>query len=278
MKTLYFALIAAWFAASSVSAEPKAQYGGYSMHPSMPMDSLQVILQAFHDYVNSLEMINVEAGDELQQAIAAIPIKGGTPITPAQEADLRTWLYDFLVAFSVSSSDSLAAAFYLREGINNPEAIEKLKNQLASKGLLKGETPFDILKAGHRQHLDTNEYDYYFGKVSFFDSAFEVSERKTEPSPYIGSLMERGMIPPGAVSGNSPKMKSEVQEHLQAGKPQTFVEVMFIVEEPEEFAPFEGVARTPFFFRMAWDPDKAMWRHVEIVYCIGTPYFLFSSI
>ena len=86
------------------------------------------------------------------------------------------------------------------------------------------------------------------------------------------------MIPPAAVSSNSSKMKSEVQEHLQAGKPQTFVEVMFIVEEPEEFAAFEGVARTPFFFRMAWDPDKAMWRHVEIVYCLGTPYFLFSSI
>ncbi|MYA22849.1 MAG: hypothetical protein F4Z30_08720 [Gemmatimonadetes bacterium] len=86
------------------------------------------------------------------------------------------------------------------------------------------------------------------------------------------------MIPPGAVSSQPSKMKSEVQEHLQAGKPQTFVEVMFIVEEPEEFAPFEGAARTPFFFRMAWDPDKAMWRHVEIVYGIGTPYFLFSDI
>ena len=214
----------------------------------------------------------------MQQVIAAIPVKGDTPITPAQEADLHTWLYDLLVAFSVSSSDSLAAAFYLREGVNNPEAIEQLKNQLASKDLLKGETPFDILKAGHRQLLDEREYDYYFGKVSFFDSAFEVSERKTEPSPYMGFLMERGMIPPAAVSSRSSKMKSEVQEHLQAGKPQTFVEVMFIVEEPEEFAPFEGAARTPFFFRMAWDPDKAMWRHVEIVYCLGTSYFLFSSI
>ena len=278
MKTLYFALIAAWFAATSVSAEPKAQYGGYPMPSTMTMDSVQVVLQAFHDYVNSLEMINVEAGDELQQAIAAIPIEGGTPITPAQEADLRTWLYDLLVAFSVSSSDSLAAAFYLREGVNNPEAIEKLKNQLASEGLLKGETPFDILKAGHRRLLDTNGYDYYFGKVSFFNSVFEVSERQAAYSPYFTSLRESGMLPPTSTSGNSSKMKSEVQEHLQAGKPQTFVEVMFIVEEPEEFAALEGVIRTPFFFRMAWDPDKAIWRHVEIVYCIGTPYFLFSSI
>ncbi len=278
MKTLYFALIAAWFVAASVSAEPKARYGGYSMHPSMPLDSLQVVLQAFHDYVNSLEMINVEAGAELQQAIAAIPVKGDTPITPEQEADLHTWLYDFLVAFSVSSSDSLAAAFYLREGVNNPEAIEKLKDQLASKGLLKGETPLAILKAGHRQLIDNNGYDYYFGKISFFDSAFEVSEKQTENNSYFESLRVSGMLPPAAASSNFSKMKSEVQEHLQAGKPQTFVEVMFIVEEPEEFASLEGVARIPFFFRMAWDPDKAMWRHVEIVYCLGTPYFLFTYI
>ncbi len=278
MKTLYFALIVSWLAASSVPAEPKAQYGGYPMHPSMPLDSLQVVLQAFHDYVNSLGMINVEAGAELQQAIAAIPVKGDTPITLAQETDLRTWLYDLLVAFSVSSSDSLAAAFYLREGVNNPEKIENLKNQLVSKGLLKGETPFDILKAGHRQLLDKNGYDYYFGKVAFFDSAFEVSERQTEYSPYSESLRASGMLPPIGASGNFSKMKSEVQEHFQAGKPQTFVEVMFIVEEPEEFAAFEGVVRIPFFFRMAWDPDKAMWRQVEIVYCLGTPYFLFSSI
>ena len=274
MKTLYFALIAAWFATSSVSAEPKAQYGGYAFHP----DSIQASLQAFSDYVNSLEMINVEAGDELQQAIAAIPVKGDTPITPAQEADLRTWLYDLLVAFSVSSNDSLAAAFYLREGVNNPEKIEKLKNELASNDLLKGETPFDILKAGHRQRLDEYEYDYYFGKISFFDSAFEVSERQAGYSRYSKSLIDSGMIPPGAISSQSSKMKSEVQEHLQAGKPQTFVEVMFIIEEPEEFASFEGVARTPFFFRMAWDPDKAMWRQVEFAYCLGTPYFLFYSI
>ena len=274
MKTLYFALIAAWFAASSVSAEPKGHFGGYSMHP----DSIQASLQSFLDYVNSLEMINVEAGDELQQAIAGIPVTGDTPITPAQEADLRAWLYDFLVAFSVSSSDSLAATFYLREGVNNPEGMEKLKDQLTSKGLLKGDTPFDILKAGHRQLLDKNDCDYYLGKVSFFDSAFEVSELQAGYSDYFESLMGRGMFPPAAFSGNFAKMKSEVQEHLQAGKPQTFIEVMFIVEEPEEFASFEGAKRIPFFFRMAWDPDKAMWRLVEIVYGMGRPYFLFSYI
>ena len=276
MKTLYFTLIAAWFAVSNVSAEPKAHFGGYSIHP----DSIQASIQSFLDYVNSLEMINVEAGDELQQAIAGIPVtgEGGTPITPAQEADLRAWLYDFLVAFSVSSNDSLAAAFYLREGVNNPEGIEKLKDQLTNEGLLKGDTPFDILKAGHRQLLNEYECDYYLGKVSFFDSAFEVSELQAKYSSYSKSLMSRGMYPPsGAYSGTKAKMKSEVHAHIQAGKPQTSVEFMCIIEEPEEFASFEGVKRVPFFFRMAWDPDKAMWRFVEIRYGIGVKYFLFGS-
>ena len=273
MKTLYFALIAAWFAASSVSAEPKGHFGGYSMHP----DSLQASHQSFLNYVNSLEMVNVEVGDELQQAIAGIPVTGDTPITPAQEADLRAWLYDFLVAFSVSSSDSLAAAFYLREGINNPEGMEKLKGRLTNEGLLKGDTPFDILKAGHRQLLDMHEYEYYLGKVSFFDSAFEVSELQAKYSRYFESLMSRGMLPVGPYSGVEAKMKSEVHEHIQAGKPQTSVEFICIIEEPEEFASFEGVKRVPFFFRMAWDPDKAMWRLVELYYGFGVQYFLFSE-
>ena len=273
MKTLYFALIAAWFAASSVSAEPKGHFGGYSMHP----DSLQASHQSFLDYVNSLEMVNVEVGDELQQAIAGIPVTGDTPITPAQEADLRAWLYDFLVAFSVSSSDSLAAAFYLREGVNNPEGMEKLKGRLTNEGLLKGDTPFDILKAGHRQLLDMHEYEYYLGKVSFFDSAFEVSELQAKYSRYFESLMSRGMLPVGPYSGVEAKMKSEVHEHIQAGKPQTSVEFICIIEEPEEFASFEGVKRVPFFFRMAWDPDKAMWRLVELYYGFGVKYFLFSA-
>ncbi len=274
MKTLLFTLSTAWLAAS-VAAEPKAQYGGYSFADPA---SIQASIQAFSAYVNSLEMINVEAGDPLQQAIAAIPVKASTPITPAQEADLRTWLYDFLVAFSGASSDSLAAAFYLREGVNNPEEIEKLKNQLADEGLLQGDTPFDILKAGHRQLLDKNGYDYYFGKVSFANSAFEVAEKQTEPSPYFQSLMMGGMLPPVPSRGtNFKKMQSEIKEHLQAGQPQTLAEVMLIVEEPEEVAALEG-AHIPFFFRMAWDPNKAMWRHVEVVYVRGTSYFLFSYI
>ena len=45
-------------------------------------------------------MIEIEAGPELQKAIEAIPVEAGVSITPEQEAGLRDWLYDFLVAFS----------------------------------------------------------------------------------------------------------------------------------------------------------------------------------
>ena len=90
--------------------------------------------QARLDYLNGLEMIKVESGDELQQAVEAIPVEADIAITPQQEADLRAWLYDFLVAFSVSGSDSLAAKFYLRErhqfrrnGGNEKRRLEAIK-------------------------------------------------------------------------------------------------------------------------------------------------------
>ena len=273
MKILYFVLVAAGFAVSNTAtAEPKSQYGGYSLD-----DNLQNSLQAYLAYVNSLEVINVKASAELQQAIAAIPVEADVPITPEQEAELRTWLYDFLIAFSASGSDSLAAAFYLREGTNNPERIERLKKYLESEGALKDETPFALFQAGHRQYLDENGCTYYFGKVAFFGSAFKVAEMQAKAgyTPYFKSLMSHSMIPPVGASGQTSTMKFEVEEHLQAGQSQTFVEVMFIVEEPEEFAAFEGPTRIPFFFRLAWDPDKAMWCHVESVYGTRMSYFLF---
>ena len=253
--------------AQTLPAEPKPQYGGFSPDADGR--------QAYLDYINNLEMIEVEAGPQLQSAVEAIPVEPGIPITPDQEADLREWLYDFLVAFSSSGSDSLAAAFYLREGVNNSDRVEELKKRLESKGLLKGDTPWAIFQAGHREMRNRNERDYYLGKVSFFDSAFEVFELQAEYNTYLISLMIRGMLPNTNVSGPTPKMKSEVEERLQTGEQWVFVDVMFIVEEPEEFADFEEPGRTAFFFRLAWDLEKAMWRHVE-VYCIGPPYFLFD--
>ena len=100
-----FVLIAAWFTASTAAAIPQSQYRDF------PPDAGH---QARLDYLNGLEMIKVESSDQLQQAVEAIPVESDIAITPRQEADLRAWLYDVLVAFSVSGSDSLAAKFYLR--------------------------------------------------------------------------------------------------------------------------------------------------------------------
>ena len=114
-----FVLIAAWFTASTASAIPQSQYRDF------PPDAGH---QARLDYLNGLEMIKVESGDQLQQAVEAIPVEADIDITPEQEDDLRAWLYDFLVAFSVSGSDSLVAKFYLRGGVN-PEGIADIKRQ-----------------------------------------------------------------------------------------------------------------------------------------------------
>ena len=267
IHALPFALLAIWFGLSSVAAaEP--QYGGFSSDADGR--------QAYLDYIHSLEMIKVEAGPQLRNAVKAIPVEADVALTPDQEAGLRDWLYDFLMAFSASGNDSLAAAFYLREGINNPDGVEKLKKELEAKGLLKGETPLAIFQAGHREMLNRNERTYYLKKVSFFDSAFKVSKMQEEYSPYFISLMLRRMLPNMNLWHDTPKLMSEVAEALQAGEQRVFAEVMFIVEDPEAFAGFEGPGRSAFFFRLAWDLEKAMWRHVESVYGLGTPYFLFD--
>jgi len=268
IHALYFALLAIWSGLASVAAT-KPQYGGFSSDAEGR--------QAYLDYIHSLDMIAVAAGPELRNAVEAIPVEADVALTPAQEAGLHDWLYDFLVAFSSSGSDSLAAAFYLREGVNNPDGVEELKKELEAKGLLKGDTPLAIFQAGHREMLNRNERDYYLEKVSFFDSAFKVSKMQAEYSAYVISLMIHRMVPNMNLSTSTSKLMSEIAEALQAGEQWVFAEVLFIVEDPEEFAGFEGPGRSAFFFRLAWDREKAMWRHVESVYGLGTPYFLFNS-
>ena len=115
-----FALIAAWFTVSTAAAISQSQYRDF------PPDAGH---QARLDYLNGLEMIKVESGDELQQTVETIPVEADIAITPQQKADLRAWLYDFLVAFSASGNDSLAAKFYLRGGVN-PEGIVDIKRCL----------------------------------------------------------------------------------------------------------------------------------------------------
>ena len=115
VRILYVVLIAVYGVSSVAAVETKYPHGGFDPR----LDKLQGLL----DYIHTVEKIKVKAGPRLWKAIESIPVATNISITPAQEADLRDWLYDFLVAFSVSGNDSLAAEFYLREGINNPTSL-----------------------------------------------------------------------------------------------------------------------------------------------------------
>ena len=180
VRILYVALIAVFSGVSSVAAVgTKRPDGGFEPR----LDKLQDLL----GYIHTVEMTKVKAGPKLWQAIGSIPVATGVPITLKQEADLRDWLYDFLVAFSASGNDSLAAEFYLREGVNNPTALRNMKKTLEKWGIPKGETlekwgipkgdtPFDLFRAMHRAVLDDHGYEYRFGNAFFRHSTFKVFE------------------------------------------------------------------------------------------------------
>lgn len=282
IRFVYFALGITWLAQSAsiaqegvsnaAPADPKSQYGRFSSHP----DSLQV----FYDYIHSQEVMKVEAGAELQQAIEAIPVDLGAPIDLAQEASLRTWFYNFLVAHSVSGSDSLAAAFYLRGGSMYPDILETIKKDLKSErpDLLKGDRPFDVFRAAYRfVVLEALERDYLFGNVSFFDSVFKVFEMQEGYDSYEAYAATQGMLPRGTTTLEL-LLRPEIEKRLKAGKKMVFVDVLFIVEEPAEFTTFEIPGRTPSFFRLAWDSERAIWRPVEAFFSRGVPQaFLLST-
>ena len=289
-----FALIAVWFTVSTAAAIPQSQYRDF------PPDAGH---QARLDYLNGLEMIKVESGDQLQQAVEAIPVEADIAITPQQEANLRAWLYDFLVAFSASGNDSLAAKFYLRGGIN-PEGIVNLKRQLEeikmggpltaqqlqAIGIQMPElpiaaTPFDLFKAMHRFGINIkrhdsyiNRRDYFFGNASFFDSAYRVFELQGNYyESYRDYAQTHGLIPMRPTEW-SPELRGQIEEGLKLGGQWVAAEFMFIAEEPEEFANYEGPMRHPFFVRLVWHPRQAMWRLVEAFAPNDAPVlFLFNA-
>ncbi len=296
-RTLYVPLIAIWFAQSAGIAQEGV--ASSAVEPPWLAHRQQAQLeatQAYDDYIHSLEMINISAGAELQQAIEAIPIETGVPITPEQETDLHDWLYDFLAAFSASGNDSLAAAFYLREGTTNPEGIQKIKKQFESTNSVPaklmsmlgmnipkppanvGDTPFDIFKAGHRFSLDMRGRDYFFGKAFFADSAYRVFEMQGTYESYRDYAKIHGLLPMGGLTWWFPKLNSEIKEGLQAGEQWVLADVMFSTEEPEEFADFEGPVRYLFFLRLGWSPERGMWRLVEMFVPNNAPVmFLFGA-
>ena len=275
---LYVALIAVFGGVSSVAAVgTKRPDGGFEPR----LDKLQDLLA----HIRTVEKIKVKAGPKLWQAIASIPIATGVPITPEQEADLRDWLYDFLVAFSVSGNDSLAAQFYLREGVNNPRALKNMKETLESWGIPKGDTPFDLFRAMHRAVLDDHGYEYRFGNAFFRHSTFKVFEMEGHYESY--QSYPRDAVKQGHYESSYPrdavkarfKLQKEVDGALRAGEKRVFTDIAFVTEEPAESAGSAEPVCTPFFCRLVWDPERAMWRFVEVVYNSKLPNsFLFSAI
>ena len=260
IRILSLALIAV---SSAAAVETKYPHGGFEPR----LDKLQGLL----DYVHTAKKIKVKAGPKLWQAIESIPVATGVPITSEQEADLRDWLYDFLVAFSASGNDSLAAQFYLREGVNNPTALKNMKETLESWGIPKGDTPFDLFRAMHRTVLDDQGYAYRFGKAFFRLSTFKVFEMQGHYENYRSHPMN--------VVKARFKLRKEVEAALRAGEKRVFTDIAFVTEEPIKSAGSEGPICTPFFCRLVWDSERAMWRFVEVVYTSKRPNpFLFSAI
>ena len=262
IRILCIALIAVYGAVSSAAAVETERPGGFTSR----LDKLQGLLA----YIHTAKKIEVKAGPALWQAVEAIPIATGVPITPEQEADLRDWLYDFLVAFSASGNDSLAAQFYLREGVNNPTALQHIKETLAAWGIPQGDTPFDLFRAMHRAILDAQGCPYRFGHAFFRHSTFKVFEMQGRYERYRAH-------PHDAVKGKF-KLQQEVAAALRTGEKRVFTDIAFVAAEPAEFAGSEGPVCTPFFCRLVWDSERAMWRFVEIFYASKRPNpFLFSA-
>ena len=259
IRILSLALIAV---SSAAAVETKYPSGGFDPR----LDKLQGLL----DYVRTAKKVEIKAGPTLWQTITAIPVATGVPITSEQEANLRDWLYDFLVAFSASGNDSLAAEFYLREGVNNPTALESMQETLESWDLPHGDTPFDLFHAMHRAVLD-DQGEYCFGNAFLRHSTFKVFEMQGQYERY-------GSYPRNAVKSRF-KLQKEVEAALRAGEKRVFTDIAFVTEEPAAFAGSEGPVCTPFFCRLVWDPDRTMWRFVEVFHTSKRPNpFLFSAI
>ena len=260
IRILSLALIAV---SSATAVETKYPAGGFAPR----LDKLQGLLE----YIHTAKKIEVKAGPKLWQAVEAIPIATGVPITPEQQADLRDWLYDFLVAFSASGNDSIAAKFYLREGVNNPRALKNMQETLESWGIPKGDTPFDLFQAMHRAVLDDQGYDYRFGNAFFRHSTFKVFEMQGHYESYRSH--------PRDVVKARFKLQQEIEAALRAGEKRVFTDIAFVTEEPAESAGSAEPVCTPFFCRLVWDSERAMWRFVEVVYNAKLTHpFLFSAI
>ena len=286
---------------SSMSSPSQAREGGYG-------GFTRENFQEFYNYINGQEMIKVQAGEELNQAIDAIPINLETTIDLEQERGLRDWLRQYLIAFSESGNDSLAAVFYLREGFDEEhykrikiewaefrqqharsqssnivvrnkdgsmmtdEEIENMVEKVRKRveTALREKSPLSIVRSDHRETLRSFNKEYFIENVSFQDSEFRVFELNKGGQTFFSLAKDRGMLPRGFVQYSpSPTLKEQLPALLER-EIIICVDILFIVEEPSESAndPTK-LGRTPSFFRLMWDRDKKLWHHVEVFYSYG---------
>ncbi len=306
MKTLMIFCSALIIGLSSVSSPSQAREGGYG-------GFTQENIQEFNDYINGLEMLKVQEGEELNQAIDAIPINLKTAIGLEQERGLRDWLRQYLIAFSESGNDSLAAVFYLREGFNkkryidqsmgwadfargnaqNPsitirgpdgtiltseEEIEKVVKKFIDDVRARAETAsqegaLPLFRSMYKNAL-SNHGEYIIENVSFHDSSFRVFELGKEEPTFLRLASEQGMLPIGH-RHYSTELNSKLPALLEVEKKIICADILFIVEKSLEFTSDPIPKRTSSFFRLMWDQDKKLWRHLEVFYSpgVGETYF-----
>ena len=276
---------------SSISSPSQAREGGYG-------GFTRENFQEFYDYLNSQEMIKVQESEELDQAIDAIPINLETAIDLEQERGLRDWLRQYLIAFSESGNDSLAAVFYLRDGFDSEKykktkmewaedwvtfqqkdaqsqnsndkkienMVEKIRKEVETALMKK--SPLSIIRSDHKAILRSLNKEYFIENVSFHDSEFRIFELNKEDQTFFSLAKGRGMLPTGFIKyAVSQELKEQLPTHIEAGEKIICVDIMFIVEEPSESAFDPTMTRlTPSFFRLMWDRDKKLWHHLEIFY------------
>ena len=307
MKTLMLFCSALIIGLSSISSPSQAReegYGGFTKEN----------IQEFNDYINGLEMIKVQEGEELNQAIDAIPINLETAIDLEQERGLRDWLRQYLIAFSESGNDSLAAIFYLRAGFNkeryidqsmgwanfarenaqNPsiiikgpdgttltseEEIEKVIKKFIDDVRARAETAsqegaLPLFRSMYKNALSNHE-EYFIENVSFHDSSFRVFELGKEEPTFVRLASDRGMLPMG-YRHYPTELNGKLPALLEVGEKIICADVLFIIEKSLEFTSDPIPKRTSSFFRLMWDQDKKLWRHLEVFYSpgeVGRAYF-----
>ena len=269
MKTIMLFCSALIIGLSLISSPSQAREGGYG-------GFTQENIQELNDYIYGQEMIKVQAGEELNQAIDAIPINLETAIDLEQERGLRDWLRQYFIAFSESGNDSLAAVFYLRAEFNKEryiaqnlkfidfarenaqakvifkrpdgtrltkEEIEKsLKKRIdnvkvrAETALKEGALP--LFRSMHKDALRNQNKEHFIENVSFHDSGFRVFELGQETPTFLRLASDQGMLPRG-YSSYEIGLSDKLPALLEAGEKIICADILFIVEEPLplEFTP-----------------------------------------